>query len=116
MSLSKREDGLCRMSREQPKQTRGDFPFQIIYTNADNCHSFSFRTQEVDIVWRKGPWFFNGVLLAIRQVDPRLAYYDEKVDSISCWIQIHILPLLYFKESIVTAICSKVGAVQEIQF
>lgn len=56
--------------------------------------SFQFHSQdEIDRVWHRGPWIFDGVLMGLRQVRKDQAFATVKLDRLSFWVQLHNLPL-----------------------
>lgn len=64
-------------------------------------YSFRFKSQEdVDFVWKKGPWTLDGVVFGLKQVRFDQAFDEVDTDSLYFLIQMHNLPFHYFSESI----------------
>ncbi|XXG58880.1 hypothetical protein AAC387_Pa04g1072 [Persea americana] len=70
----------------------------------------------IDRVVTSGPWVYDGVLMGFQQVKGNQRYDDVEVSKLSFWVQLHSLPLNYFREPIVRMISEIIGDVQEIKF
>lgn len=64
----------------------------------------------------KGALSFRKNSLWLKQVMYNQTFEDVDIDSISFWIQIHNLPLNYYRESMVKKIGERLGKIQEICF
>ncbi|KAJ8617044.1 hypothetical protein MRB53_013230 [Persea americana] len=95
----------------------GNFNATEINITSKGHFAFHFVSQaDIDIVVTRGPWVFDGVLMGFQQVKGNQRYDDVEVSKLSFWVQLHSLPLNYFKEPVVQMIGEIIGDVQEIKF
>ncbi|XXG58142.1 hypothetical protein AAC387_Pa04g0529 [Persea americana] len=95
----------------------GNFNATEINITSKGHFAFHFVSQaDIDRVVTRGPWVFDGVLMGFQQVKGNQRYDDVEVSKLSFWVQLHSLPLNYFKEPVVQMIGEIIGDVQEIKF
>ena len=95
----------------------GNFNATEINITSKGHFAFHFVSQaDIDRVVTRGPWVFDGVLMGFQQVKGNQRYDDVEVSKLSFWVQLHSLPLNYFREPIVRMIGETIGDVQEIKF
>lgn len=95
----------------------GSFTAPTIVPVVKGRYSFRCKSQEeVAFVWKKGPWILDGVVFGLKQERFDQAFDEVDTDYLSFCIQVHNLPLHYFKESIMRCLGEEVGEVHEICF
>lgn len=95
----------------------GSFTAPTIVPVVKGWYSFRCKSQEeVAFVWKKAPWILDGVVFFLKQERFDQAFDEVDTDYLSFWIQVHNLPLHYFKESIMRCLGEEVGEVHEICF